>query len=126
MLRFILNVIVTAIALFFVTRIVSGVTIVPADDTWAFIWVAVVFVLVNATLGPVLRILGAPVTIITFGLFALVINAVLFLIVDWVSGIFNLGLSIDGFWAALVGAIVMSIATWVLDIVLRSVGVSRD
>lgn len=125
LIRFALNIVVTAIALFFVTRIVPGVTVTPADDPWAFIYVAAVFVLVNAFLGPILHGLGAPVTVLTLGLFALVINAILLMVAGWLSGVLGLGLAVDGFSAALVGALIMAVATWVINLVLGTVGLRR-
>ena len=124
-LRFLLNIVVTAIALYTVTQFVSGVSVTPADDPWAFIWVALVFIVVNAVVGPVLRLLGAPFTILTLGLFALVINAALFLLAGWLSGALGLGLRVDGFVPALFGAVVMGVATWVMGLVLGAVGLRR-
>ncbi|RSZ63753.1 phage holin family protein [Corynebacterium hylobatis] len=121
-LRFLLNIIVTAIALYVVARFVPGVSISPPDDPWAFIWVALVFIVVNAVVGPVLRLLGLPITVLTLGLFALVINAVLFLLTGWVSEQLGLGLRVEDFVAALIGAVVMGITTWVLSLVLGTVG----
>lgn len=124
-IRLLLNIIVTAIALYVVTQFVPGVYVSPPDDPWAFIWVALLFIVVNAVVGPVLRVLGAPVTLLTLGLFALVINAALFLLVGWLSAELGLGLRVDGFLPALFGAIVMGITTWVLGIVLGAVGLKR-
>lgn len=124
-IRFALNVVVTAIALYAVTRIVSGVSVTPAEDPWAFIWVAVLFIVVNAVIGPVFRLLGTPITFLTLGLFALVINAAIFLLAGWLSGVLGLGLSIDGFWAALIGAIIMALATWAIGLVLGMIGLKR-
>ena len=125
MLRFLLHIIVTAIALYVVTQFVPGVSVTPPDDPWAFIWVALVFIVVNAVVGPVLRLLGAPLTVLTLGLFALAINALLFLLAGWLAGALGLGLSVDGFVPALLGAVVMGIATWVMGLVLGSVGLKR-
>ena len=125
MLRFLLNIIVTAIALYVVTQFVPGVSVTPPDDPWAFMWVALVFLVVNAVVGPVLRLLGAPFTILTLGLFALVINAALLLLAGWLSGALGLGLRVDGFVPALMGAVVMGIATWVMGLVLGFVGLKR-
>ena len=125
MLRFLLNIIVTAIALCLVTPFLPGVSCTPPVSPWAFMWVALVFLVVNAVVGPVLRLLGAPFTILTLGLFALVINAVLFLLAGWLSGVLGLGLRVDGFVPALMGAVVMGIATWVMGLVLGFVGLKR-
>lgn len=121
MIRLLLSIITTAIALFFVTRIVPGVTVTPPDDPWAFIWVAIVFMLVNAVVSPILHLIGAPLTMLTLGLFALVINAFLFLFTGWLSGVLGLGLQVDGFTAAFVGALIMGVATWVLGLLTPKV-----
>lgn len=117
MIRMLLSIVTTAIALFVVTRIVPGIDVTPADDPWAFIWVAILFMVVNAVVSPVVHLLGAPLTILTLGVFALVINALLFMFTGWLSGVLGLGLSVDGFGAAFIGAIVMAVATWVLSLV---------
>lgn len=125
MIRLLLSIITTAIALFFVTRIVPGVDVAPPDDPWAFIWVALLFMAVNAVVGPVVHALGTPLTVLTLGLFSLVINALLFLFTGWLSGVLGLGLRVDGFVAALIGAVVMGVATWVLGLVTNMVAPKR-
>jgi len=62
---------------------------------------------------------------LTLGLFALVINAILLMVAGWLSGVLGLGLAVDGFSAALVGALIMAVATWVINLVLGSVGLRR-
>ncbi|GAB3708055.1 phage holin family protein [Corynebacterium nasicanis] len=121
MIRLLLSIITTAIALFFVTRIVPGISVHPAEDPWAFIWVAVLFMVVNAIVAPMAHLLGTPLTVVTLGVFALIINAFLFLFTGWLSGVLGLGLSVDGFQAAFVGAIVMAVATWVLSMLTRMI-----
>ncbi len=117
MIRLLLSIVTTAIALFFVTRVVTGVDVTPPDDPMAFIWVALLFMGVNAVVSPVAHALGMPLKILTLGLFSLVINALLFMFTGWLSGVLGLGLSVDGFMPALIGALVMGIATWGLGLV---------
>ena len=125
MLRLLLSIITTALALFFVTRIVPGISVSPADDPWAFIWVAVLFMAVNAVVSPVAHAIGTPLPVLTLGLFALVINALLFMFTGWLSGGLGLGLQVDGFVAAFIGAGVMGVATWVLGLVTNMVAPKR-
>ena len=125
MIRLLLSIITTAIALFFVTRIVPGISVSPADDPWAFSWVGVLFMAVNAGVSPVAHAIGTPLTVLTLGLFALVINALLFMFTGWLSGVLGLGLQVDGFVAALIGAVVMGVATWVLGLVTGMVAPRR-
>lgn len=69
--------------------------------------VALVLAIVNALVKPVLVILTIPITFVTFGLFLLVINALLILLVDWLVGGFN----VDGFWWALLFSLILSLFT---------------
>ncbi|MDO5668429.1 MAG: phage holin family protein [Corynebacterium sp.] len=121
MFRLLLSIITTAIALFFVTRIVPGISVEPADDPWAFIWVALLFMAVNAVISPIAHAIGTPLTVLTLGLFALVINALLFLLTGWLSAALGLGLQVDGFTSAFIGALVMGVATWVIGLVTPKV-----
>jgi putative membrane protein len=83
------------------------------------LWVAVVFGLVNGTLGAVLRFLSFPLFILTLGLFALVLNALLLMLIAWVSTLWGTGLTVDGFWGAFWGSIVLSLVSWILGLILR-------
>lgn len=121
-LGFILDVIVTAVALFFVVNIVPGIDLAQHPSLSApasFAAVAALFIVVNATLGAILKLLGAPITCLTLGIFALVINAVIFLATEWLANEIGLGLHIDGFWSALFGAAVLGLTTSLLGSVLK-------
>lgn len=73
LINFALNVFAIAVALWAVVAVIPGITITPAE-TGNFIAVAIVFIIINAVVMPVLRVLGAPLTCLTLGLFSLVIN----------------------------------------------------
>jgi putative membrane protein len=88
------------------------------DGWWKFLVVALIFGLVNTFLKPVLRILTLPITLMTLGLFLLVLNALLLLLVGAISQELNLGLQVPDFLAALLGAIVISIVGFVLSMVI--------
>jgi putative membrane protein len=88
------------------------------DAWWKFLLVALIFGLVNTFLKPVLRILTLPITLMTLGLFLLVLNALLLLLVGAISTELNLGLQVPDFLAALLGAIVISIVGFVLSMVI--------
>ena len=126
-LNWLLDIVVTALALWLVTVVVPGVHVLPPNQTiyadgqydhaLMFLGVAIVFLLVNAVVSPVLRTVGLPLTCLTLGLFALVINAAVFLLAGWLSQQIGLGLVIEGFWQALIGAAVLAIVRVVLDFI---------
>jgi putative membrane protein len=103
----------TMFALWVAVQIVPGLEF--DGSVWALAGIALVFGLVNAFIRPILTFLSLPLLIVTLGLFSLVLNAVAFLIVIWISGALDLGLSTSGFWPAFFGAIVVSIVGWAVN-----------
>ncbi|CAN5486438.1 MAG: phage holin family protein [Chloroflexi bacterium] len=89
-------------------------------DWWKLLLVAFIFGLINTFLRPVLRILTLPITIMTLGLFLLVINAVLLLLTGEISRELDLGFSVRDFLAALLGSIVISLVAFALSSVIGS------
>ena len=77
--------------------------------------VAAIFGLVNAILGPILRLLSAPITFVTLGLFAFVVNAALL----GIAAAFTSRLSIDGFWTAMAGALIISVVSIFAELTLE-------
>lgn len=90
---------VTAVSLFIISKLPLGVEIEGFNKALVS---AAVFGLVNALIGPVIRVLAFPITFITFGLFAIVVNAIIFGLAAWLVHGFRLRW---GFWSALLGAI---------------------
>jgi len=90
----------------------------PPDAWWKFLLVAVIFGLVNTFLKPILRILTLPITLITMGLFLLVLNALLLLLVGAISSELDLYFSVPDFIAALLGSLVISLVGFVLSMVI--------
>lgn len=89
------------------------------DDAWLkFLVVAFIFGLVNTFVRPVLRILTFPITMMTLGLFLIVINALMLLLTDAISDELSLGLTVGDFLAALLGAIVIAIVGFALSMVV--------
>ena len=110
-MRVLLVWILNAVALWLVTLIVPGVTV--KDELTAFI-AAIVLGLVNALIKPVLIVLTLPITVLTLGLFLLVINGLLF----WMVGSLLPGFRVDGFWWGVLGALVYSVLTWAFSSLL--------
>jgi putative membrane protein len=123
-----IRIVVNAVALWVAVRFVPNVTFpaartFPAGDWWKLVVVALIFGLINAYLKPIVELLSLPARILTLGLFGLVINAVLLLLLALVSDTFSLGFKLatfpphlggDAFVAALLDAIVISIVSTVL------------
>jgi putative membrane protein len=116
----VLQILVNAGALWAAVWLIGGLDFV--GEWWQFLLVAVAFSLVNSYLRPILRILTFPISMVTMGLFLLVINALLLMLVGVISEELGLGFSVDDFWAALLGSIIISIVGWILSMI---VGVSR-
>ncbi len=96
--------------------LLSGVNV--SGGTWGYIWVSALFGIVNAFIGTILRILTFPLTLLTLGLFSIVVNALLLEITDGLSS----QLTIDEFWwTAILAAIIISITSMILDVMARSV-----
>lgn len=85
---------------------------------WKFLLVALIFGLVNTFLRPILRILTLPITLMTLGLFLLVINALLLMLTGAISAELDLGFTVGDFLAALLGSIVVSIVGFLLGTVI--------
>lgn len=102
----------TAAAVYLTVYLVPGVT---AGDGWVTIlFVALVWSVITMVIRPVLSVLALPVTLITFGLFSFVLNALLF----WAMTLVVPGFSVAGFLPAFLGALVLSILTWLIHKVL--------
>jgi len=82
---------------------------------WSYVWVAAILGLLNAVVRPVLILLTLPLTVLTFGLFLFVVNAITLAMTDWLST----AIDIDGFWTTLLAAAVISLVSWVLSEAVR-------
>ena len=104
---------INAAALWVATRIVNGISF--TGDLPTLLGVALVFGVLNAVLRPILMVLTFPFFIITLGLFTFVLNAVMLLITSAASDALGLGFRVDGFGAAFLGALVVSIVSFALS-----------
>ena len=95
-------------ALLLIARFVPGVEV---SGLYIAVIVAIILGIINVTIKPLLFILTLPFTLITFGLFALVLNALLF----WFVATFVEGFVVDGFVPAFLGALIMSIVSWAVS-----------
>lgn len=122
----IVKVLVNAVGVFAAIKIVPQIRFDFGGDWWKLIAVAVILAIVNSYLKPILKILSFPITLMTVGLFAFILNAVLLLLVTFVSSQLGLGFTIggfppnftsDSFVGALLGSIVISVVATLLGMV---------
>lgn len=117
-MHFLIRLLVNAAALYVATRVVPGVSY---DGGWpAFFAVALVFGFVNAFIRPIAKVLTFPFIIVTLGVFIFVINGLMLWLTSRVSAALGLGFHVSGFWAAVWGALVVSIVSVLLSMLVRS------
>lgn len=112
----IVQILINVGALYAAVWVVGGITFV--GEWWKFLLVALAFSLLNTYLRPILRILTLPITVITMGIFLLVINAAMLLLTSAISDQLELGFSVADFGAAFLGAIVVAIVGWILSMLV--------
>lgn len=108
MLFYALNVLSTAIALLLVDYIIPGVVIANFP---AAIFAGIIIGIVNAVIRPILFILSLPITILTLGLFALVVNGICL----WLASLLTPGFTVSGFWGFILGPIVLSFVSTMIN-----------
>jgi putative membrane protein len=114
MLRFLASWIINAIALVVAAWIIPGINFA---DWVAVAVMAVIIGLVNALIRPLVLFVTCCVNVITLGLFTLVVNALMLWFAGWIAQQFNVGFFIDGFIPAFLGAVVISLVSFVLNLV---------
>lgn len=120
-MRLILSTAISAVAIWFATLILGGFNVVGGDDeTWkrlaVFAGLGLILGILNTLIKPVLLILSLPVLILTLGLFLVVINAAILWLVSWITSGLDWGLLINNFGTALLAALIISLATFALNI----------
>ena len=122
-MKFVLRVLINAVAIWLATLVLDGLDVVGGESTaqtvLVFLVVALVFGLVNAIVKPVVKLFSLPLYILTLGLFTLVVNALMLLLTGWLSERTEYGLRIDNFWTALVGALIISVVSFVLSLAIK-------
>jgi putative membrane protein len=121
MLSLAIKVVVNAIALWICTLVIPGIAVGGGNygtRIGTLVVVALIFGLVNAVLKPIVHTLGCAFYILTLGLFGLIVNAVLFLLVGWIAGKVGLPFEVHGFVAAFLGAILVAVVGFVLHLII--------
>ena len=126
MISLILRLIINAVGLWLAVELVDGIDFTdPAgtSDTTrkviSLVVLAAIFTVVNALVKPLVKLLSLPLVILTLGLFALVVNALLFWLTAEVTEALGAPFEVDGFWSAFWGALVVGIVSWLLSVLVR-------
>ncbi len=123
-MRFVLRLIISGVAIWVASLWIDGIDI-DSDGTWqntlfVLAVIALIFTIVNTLVKPLVKIVSLPLYVLTLGLFFLVVNALMLLLTSWLSGLVGVGLEVDGFWTAVLGALVISAVTLVLNLIVPS------
>ncbi len=120
-MRLIVRLLAGAVALAVAAWLIEGISVGPgttAERVLTLLAVAVIFGLVNAIVRPIVRLISIPLFILTLGLFTFVVNALMLLLTAWIGDQFDLAFEVDGFVAALLGALVVSVVGFLLNVLL--------
>ena len=115
MVGFLLRAAITALGLWVASELLTGLTF---DSTSKLILAAVVLGVVNALVRPIAFILTLPITVVTLGLFLLVLNAGMVALVAWMVP----GMKVAGFWTAVGAALIVSLVSWAASSVIGTSG----
>ena len=132
MLRFLVRLVVNSFALAIAVWIVPGLTmrayaegepVVAGGPSLelilSYLFIALVFGLINGIVGNAIRIVAFPIYVITLGLIALVVNGLLLLLVNQISLWLGFGLFVEDFYWGVIGALVLSLSSWIIGLILR-------
>lgn len=125
-MRIVLRIAVNAVALWIAAGVVSGIHLAEGAADWqhktlAIVLVALVFGVVNAVVKPIADFLSFPAVFLTLGLFTFIVNAAMLELTAWLAGKLGLPFRIDSFfWAAVMGAVIITIISWGLNAALRT------
>ena len=120
-MNLLIRVVVNALALGAAAWLLDGITVEGADNTekaLTLLIVGAIFGVVNALVAPIVKLLSLPFIILTLGLLLLVINALMLMLTGAIAEGFGVGFEIDGFVTAFLGAIVITVVSWILSAVL--------
>ncbi len=120
MKKFLIRLGVNAVALWAAVMLLKDTYLFPQTDRWTdFLLLALVFGVVNAIIRPVAMALGCPVIILTLGLGTLLINAGMFALAGWIGTQWQFGFTVNGFWGALLGSLIVSVVSFILGLVFK-------
>lgn len=117
MTKFVIRWAINAVALYAAVWVVPGIEL--RGDWTGIIWLALISGLLNALVRPVLKFLTCPLIILTLGLFTIIINTALLMLTSWIGQSLGIGLTVDGFWTAVLGSLVISVVSIIMSVIFR-------
>jgi putative membrane protein len=121
-----IRLVITAVSLWIATLVIDGIRLTTdslGGQIGTLLAVAVIFGIVNAVLRPIIKTIGCGLYVLTLGLISLVVNGLLFLLVSWIAGQFDLPFHVDDFWpSAILGALLVGVVSWVLNMLVPDGG----
>ena len=124
MKNILIRIVVNGIALWVAALLLDGIDLAEGDADWTskvvtIVLVALLFGVINAFIKPIVRLFSLPFLILTLGLFTFIINAFMLQITEWISDAIGLSFTIDDFfWDAILGALIITVVSWILNVVL--------
>ena len=124
MVQLLIKIVVNAVAIWVAAAVVQGVEVTaPGDDAGrtalTLLVVGALFGVVNAVIKPIVKLFSLPFYILTLGLFGFIVNALMLELVAWLSDRIGISFTIDDFfWSAILAAVVVTLVSWALDVVL--------
>ncbi len=116
--KFIIRWAINGVALYAAVWLIPG--IVPQNDNWlAYLWLALIFGLLNALLRPLLKLLTCPLIVLTLGLGTILINMLMLYFAGNIGTYFGVGIQFVNFWAVLLGSLIISFVSIVLSLVFH-------
>ncbi len=127
-MRMILRLLANAAALAVATWLLPGISLTAdslADKVVALLIIALIFGVLNAVVKPIFTLVTSPIVLLSLGLFLLVINALMLLLTSWIAGLVGLGWQVSNFWWAVLGALIVSIVSFILNAFLKDKSETR-
>jgi putative membrane protein len=119
-MRLIIRLIINAVALYAAVALLNGTYLYPSTDNWLdFIWLALIFGLVNAVIRPIVLALSCPIIILTLGLGTLLVNMAMFWLAGLIGNQFGVGFEVNGLLGAFLGALIVSVVSFILSAIFR-------
>jgi len=121
-MKHLIKLVITAVAVWIAKLVIPGIHVTAhskVKEVLTLLAVAIIFAIINAVLKPIVKAIGCWAYAITFGLIAIVVNGLLFWLTSWVAGKLHVPFHITGFVPAVLGALLVGIVVWLLDLIFE-------